>query len=150
MPSRYNLEAGRSKKQVENMQELEAEGKCFMCYETLKGYENNRIEFETDHWVITENSYPYKNTTLHMILIAKRHVRALSDLTKAERADLTEAAVQVEQRWKLDSYALCMRNGDMRYNGASVDHLHAHIIVGERDPKLFEKVRFKVSSLPGH
>jgi ATP adenylyltransferase len=144
----YNLEAGRSKAQVENMKQLAEAGRCFMCYENLITYENNRIEFETDHWIVTPNAYPYEHTTLHLLVIARRHVKTMTDLTHEERADLGEAIAQVEERFKLDSYAFGLRSGDFRYNGASVEHLHGHVVVGKRELEGFEKVRFKMSSLP--
>jgi diadenosine tetraphosphate (Ap4A) HIT family hydrolase len=148
MPNQYNVSAGRSQKQVDNMRELEADGTCFMCYDNLLAYKNNKIEFETTHWIATKNAYPYEHTTLHMLLIPRRHVRSLSDLSKEERADLIEAIVEVEKQFNLDSYAVGMRCGDFRYNGGSVEHLHAHIITGERDLDKFEKVKFKVASHP--
>jgi len=146
--NKYNLSAARGDKHFQNMKELQESGICFMCPEHLRDYSNNRIEFETEHWIITPNAYPYKNTILHLLLIPKRHVKTMSDLSAKERLNFSEAIIEVEKRHKLDSYSLGMRNGDFRYNGGSVEHLHAHIIVGERDPKKFEKVRFKVSSLP--
>ncbi len=148
MPDHYNLHSGRSQAQIDNMQELAAADRCFMCYENLIKYEHNRIEFETDHWIITPNAYPYEHTSLHLLMIARRHVKTVSELTKLERADMAEAIAQIEKRWKLDSYAFGLRSGDFRYNAASVEHLHGHIVVGERDPKTFQKVRFRMSSLP--
>ena len=148
MADQYNLEAARSEAQLKNMQELTEAGRCFMCYENLIKYENNRIEFETAHWIITPNAYPYEHTSLHVLIIARRHVKNMSDLTHEERADLAEAIVKAEKHWKLDSYAFGLRSGDFRYNGASVEHLHGHIVVGTRDPQTFEKVKFKMSSLP--
>lgn len=148
MPDQYNIDAGRSEAQKENMRELAAEGKCFMCYENLTEYDNNRVEFETAHWVITPNAYPYEHTSLHMLLIARRHVKSLAALNPNERADLGEAIAEIEKRWKLGSYFAGIRNGDFRYNGGSVEHLHAHVIVGERDPDKFEKVRMKIATLP--
>ena len=130
------------------MKELHAAGRCFMCYDNLLEYENNRITFETPHWIITPNAYPYEHTTLHLLLIARRHVKTASDLTHEERADFMEAIVKIEKKWKLDSYAFGMRSGDFRYNSASVEHLHAHVVVGTRNPKDFQKVRFPMSSLP--
>src|ERR1700749_1327153 len=104
------------------MQELAAKDRCFMCYENLVKYENNRIEFETDHWIITLNAYPYEHTSLHVLIIARRHAKTMSDLTNEERADLAEAIVRIEKHWKLDSYAFGLRSGDFRFNGASVEH----------------------------
>nr|AIA13796.1 Scavenger mRNA decapping enzyme C-term binding [uncultured bacterium] len=144
----YNIDAGRTAHQIQRMKELTDAGKCFMCYENLVDYDLNEILFETKHWVITPNAYPYEHTSLHLVLISRRHVRSMAELNAEEQADLGVAAAQIERKHNLDSYFLGMRNGDFRYNGGTVEHLHGHIIVGDRNPDTFEKVRMKVSSLP--
>jgi ATP adenylyltransferase len=144
----YNLEAGRSQAQIDDMKQLLEKGECFMCYKSLTQYKNNRIEFETKHWIVTPNAYPYKHTKLHLLLISRRHVSIMSELTKEERADFTDAIVEIEKRHKLKYYSVAMRNGDFRYTGASVEHLHAHIIVGDHESDEFEPVRVKLASKP--
>jgi diadenosine tetraphosphate (Ap4A) HIT family hydrolase len=99
--------------------------------------------------VVAKNDYPYQHTSLHLLLVAKEHVSTLSDLSSAARAEFLDVLARIEAEFKLFTFGLGMRVGDFRYNGGSVDHLHAHVIVGDfSDPTNHQNVRFKVSSVP--
>lgn len=148
MSGQYNIGGGRTPDQIAKMEKLQAVGICAFCPEHFAKYHDNPIDFETDHWIVAPNDYPYEHTSLHLLVIAREHVRSLGELTAQARQELAEVVARVERDRRLGSYAYAMRNGDPRYNGSSVEHLHGHIIVGERDPDKFGKVRFKVSSLP--
>ncbi len=143
----YNLKVARTKAQREHMEELMERGICIFCPEHIHE-DHDRIEIETKHWMVKKNSYPYKQTKLHILLIPKVHVSTVSKLPKAARAEFVDLIVKCEKFFKLTSYALGMRAGDMRYNGASMEHLHAHIVVGDTDDPSHDPVRFKMSSRP--
>lgn len=145
----YNFDSARTPEQIAKMQKLATSGICAFCPEHFKEHHDNPIEFETAHWIVAKNDYPYEHTSLHLLLVAKEHVQKLEELTSTARADFMETLVRVEKEFDLFSFGLGMRVGDFRYNGGSVDHLHAHVIVGDfSDPKNHQKVRFKVSSVP--
>lgn len=147
--SGYNIRAGRDPKQINKMKYLVKEGICAFCPEHFAKYHDNAIEVETDHWIVSKNDYPYDNTSLHLLFVSKEHVSTLKELSKVARFNLTETVILIEEKFKLFSFSLAMRVGDSRYNGGSVDHLHAHLIVGDfTDPKNHKKVKFKMSSVP--
>lgn len=141
--ARYNLKAVRTPAQLAKMQELTSKGICAFCPEHFIEYHDNPIEFETRHWIVTKNDYPYDHTKLHLLLITRKHVQKLSQLSKAARADMLEAVTQIERTYKLPSFSIVMRVGDILFNGGSVDHLHAQFIVGDGSP---EGVRIKIGS----
>lgn len=131
------------------MQRLHDEGICAFCPEHFTEFHDNPIEFETPHWIVAKNDYPYEHTTTHLLLVAKEHVSTLKALSREARADFMEVLARVEDDFGLFSFGVGMRVGDFRYNGGSVDHLHAHVIVGDfGDPTAHQKVRFKMSSVP--
>lgn len=142
----YNLEAGREPAQIAKMQELIDKGLCAFCVENFEEYHDNPIEFQTEHWIVSKNDYPYRGTRLHLLVVPKRHVRMLSDMEAQMRADFAEVLVEIEKRWSLESYALAMRAGDPDLNGGSVEHLHAHVVVGATNKPDHEPVKFKMSS----
>lgn len=144
----YNFEVARHRAQLEQMKDLSRRGVCAFCYEHIGIEQREPIEIETEHWVVKKNDYPYAGSSLHLMMIPKAHVRTFGDLNQAARADFAEAIAQTEKHYKLTSYALGMRSGDFRYNGGSVEHLHAHIVVGETDNPDHQPVRFKMSSRP--
>ncbi|OGL31182.1 hypothetical protein A3F37_02320 [Candidatus Saccharibacteria bacterium RIFCSPHIGHO2_12_FULL_41_12] len=147
--NKYNISAGRHEKQIEKMKKLTDSGVCAFCPEYFIEHHDNPIEFETKHWIVTKNDYPYKHTTTHLLIILREHARSMKEITKESRAEFMEVLARIEKQFDLNSFALGMRVGDMFYNGGSVEHLHAHVVVGDfSDPKNHNKVRFKMSSVP--
>ncbi len=144
----YNFARARSEEQRIQMEGLKERGVCAFCLEHLDKEHREPIEFVTEHWVVTKNDYPYKRTRLHLLMLAKKHVKTLADLSPEALSDLTATVVIIEKKWNLSSYAVGIRSGDMFYNGGSVEHLHAHIIVGDPEDEDPEPVRFKMSSRP--
>ncbi len=139
----------RTPEQLKKMKKLTDDGICAFCPERFNEFHDNPINFETKHWVVTKNDYPYEHTTLHLLLIAKKHVQMLGQLTVEARADMTEVIARIENDFRLTTYGFGMRGGDFRFNGGTVDHLHGHIIVGDfSDRSNHHKVRFKISSVP--
>jgi len=145
--SQYNPKVARSKAQLEKMQDLIKRGVCIFCPEHIHE-DSEKIQIETKHWMVKKNSYPYERTKLHILLIPRVHVSTVSKLPKAAKAEFVDLIAKCEKHFKLTSYALGMRAGDMRYNGGSMEHLHAHIVVGDTDDPNHEPVRFKMSSHP--
>lgn len=148
MTKAYNLEAARQEQQINRMQNLAARGICAFCPEYIQNETDSPIEIETKHWVVKKNDYPYERTKLHLLLIPKLHVQTLADLPVTAQQELIPTIVKAAQLHHLDSYAVGIRSGDMRYNGGSVEHLHAHLIVGDPEHADAEPVRFKMSSRP--
>lgn len=143
----YNFKAARSKAQLADMQDLAGRGICIFCPEHITE-DVNKLVLETDHWMVKPNSFPYKNAKLHLLIIPKAHVPTIQELPLKAQNSFLPVVSQLEVMYKLDNYALGVRAGDMRYNGGSIEHLHAHLVVGETDAAEFEPVRFKMSSRP--
>jgi dihydrofolate reductase len=146
--SGYNLTTARSEAQRSQMAGLMQRGVCNFCPEHIESEQKEPIELRTDHWVVKKNDYPYVGTKVHLLLIPREHVLTFSKLSKAAQRDFSNTITKAEQQWSLSSYALGMRSGDVRFNGGSVEHLHAHIVVGDTSDLQHEPVRFKMSSRP--
>jgi diadenosine tetraphosphate (Ap4A) HIT family hydrolase len=147
-PLKYNHKEARFKEQAARMKSLEERAVCAFCPENIVGETTSPIELETAFWLVKANDFPYDHTKHHFLVIPKTHVSTISQLPDAFLSDFLGVIKKVEKRFKLKSYAVTMRSGDMRYNGGSVEHLHAHIIVGDTGNPNHEPVRFKVSSKP--
>lgn len=141
----YHIPAARTPEQRSNMEDLEARSICIFCPEHIRE-DSSPIEIETDHWMVKKNTFPYKNTSLHLLAIPKDHVKTMTELGKATRLGFFDVLQQCEDQYSLKSYALVIRSGDMEDNGGSIAHLHAHIIVGDTADLSHEPVRVKVSS----
>ncbi len=142
---KYNIDAGRTPEQIEKMKKLAESGVCAFCPEYFIEHHDNPIEFETDHWIVAKNDYPYEHTSTHLLLVSREHIQRMEEMSAEARIDFMNVVARVEKDFQLESFALGMRVGDMKYNGGSVEHLHAHIVVGDKSDNT---VRFRMSSLP--
>jgi ATP adenylyltransferase len=102
---------------------------CILCIVAAGSEEVERlIAHESDSFVVSLNLYPYNPG--HLLVFPKRHVLDIRGLSREERIeldDLTDACLTV-----LDG---CLRPTayNIGYNmglsaGASIDHLHMHVI----------------------
>ncbi|MFJ6739050.1 HIT family protein [Streptomyces sp. NPDC091279] len=143
----------RTEDQRAEMERLDRAGVCLFCPDVIRAHDRQQILWETPHWIVTPNEFPYTGARLHLLLIPKDHVTDLVDLTAPARADFFDALASVREKYALDHYGLGVRNGDCRYTGGTIRHLHVHVLVGEGDEQPdaqgeFRPVRMKFSSRP--
>ncbi|SEG89624.1 Diadenosine tetraphosphate (Ap4A) hydrolase [Thermomonospora echinospora] len=143
--SLYCLDNHRTPEQLEEMRRLEAAGICLFCPDGLRSHPTQRIIRETAHWHITPNAYPYKGTAVHLLLVPHEHVTDLADLSEPARLDFFQALQWVRNEYDLTYYGLGIRNGDCRYTGGTIAHVHVHLLVGDTTPDS-PPVRFRFSS----
>lgn len=138
----------RTAEQAAEMRSLEARGLCLFCPDGLRRHQRQQILFSTRHWDVTPNEFPYQGTALHLLLVPHEHAGDLLDLPAEAQQDFWTALGLVRERYQLRYYGLGVRNGDCRYTGATIRHVHAHVLVG--DPGTAAgPVRMRFSSRPG-
>jgi ATP adenylyltransferase len=141
----------RTAEQLAEMQRLDADGICLFCPEGLRWQADQGrpgVLWETKHWIVRPNEFPYSGTQLHLLLIPRDHVGDVLDLGAAAQADFWTALGWVRDRYQLTYYGLGMRNGDCRYTGATIRHVHAHVLVGDPTTEPEIPVRLRLSSRP--
>lgn len=143
----YNIDAARTEDQKNEMKRLDEEGICLFCPDNIYKSENP-LEFETKYWMVKKNDYPYKGTKHHVLLIPKVHAASVSELPAEVQTEFLPVVSRCETLYKLGSYAIAMRSGDMHYNGGSIEHLHAHMFSADLDDPDFEPIRVKLSDRP--
>jgi ATP adenylyltransferase len=147
----YCMENHRTPEQLAEMQRLEADGVCLFCPEGLRWQASrgrHEILFETPDWTVSPNDFPYPGAQLHLLLVPRQHVRDVLDLDADARAGFWTALGWVRERYDLTYYGLGMRNGDCQYTGATVRHVHAHVLVGDPGVAQTTPVRMRFSSAP--
>lgn len=144
----YYLGNSRNDDQRQQMVDLESRGVCLFCPNGLAADTDQRIALSTDHWNVTENEFPYSGTRLHLLLVPKMHVSDLLHLDERARADMWTALDSIRRHFSLTFYGLGARNGDPRYTGGTIAHVHMHVIVGDVDDENHHPVRLKLSSRP--
>lgn len=106
------------------------DGVCPFCPEYLAQYHPHPVIKEGEHWLYTKNAYPYKGAVHHFLVIHKAHIKDFQDITPAAWLELQELINTLTHDHNIQGGAVVCRFGDTKYNGASVAHLHAQIIVG--------------------
>lgn len=139
----YHPANARLPDQIERMRRLEAAGVCVFCTD-----DDPDVVLRERDWVVRHNAFPYRGTRLHLLIVPRRHVTDLLDLSDAELAGFWTVGRTLRGRYDLGFYGLGARCGDCRYTGGTIAHVHVHLVVGDVDDPAHEPVRLKLSSRP--
>ncbi len=146
--SLYCFGNARTPEQLAEMRRLDDAGVCLFCPEYLASHPRQQVLLSTRHWTATPNEFPYRGTRLHLLLVPHQHAADLLALSDDVRGDFWVALAAVAERHELSHYGLGVRNGDCRFTGATIRHVHAHVLVsaggGDAPP-----VRMRFSGRPG-
>lgn len=100
----------------------------------------NQIVTENLHWYAIKNLWPLPHSENHLVIICKRAVATISELTPPEASTLLEIQTELIKKFSISGGAFCMRFGDPIISGTTCTRLHGHII----KPKIEETVEFYV------
>lgn len=115
---------------VKTIKSIIASGFCPFCEEHLFKHHSEPILFQNRYWLVTENSWPYEGARFHFLFIAREHIEKTEDMSLPMLLDLHNLYKQLVKHIKVDGATLMIRSGNTQVTGASVNHLHAHFIVG--------------------
>ncbi len=108
---------------------------CPFCEENFLKYHKHPIIEENKNWLLTKNMYPYEGTRIHLLLIHKKHISSIEEITAEGWLDLQKIINSSHKEFKIKGGAFFIRFGDPRLTGATVAHLHAHLISPKRVKK---------------
>ncbi|MFH1582514.1 MAG: HIT domain-containing protein [bacterium] len=128
-----NARRGEYKRVIEKIAKT---GKCPFCKENFK-YHRKPIYKRKNSWFLTNDTWPYKNARIHLLILGDKHKESFSELTKTDLESVSCLTKWAIKKWKIKGGGLAMRFGDTDYTGASVSHIHFHII----SPKLNKKTK---------
>jgi len=135
----------RTDEQRELMAKIETDGVCPFCEEHFRKYHPKPIIKETESWFATTNMSPYEGTAHHFLFVYKpRHIDSPVGMTAAESIELFELVNELIETHSLAGGSFFMRFGKGGYNGSSVEHLHAHLIVGTEKTESNEAIKVKL------
>lgn len=129
-----NIKNARSGEYGDVIKEIATTGKCPFCKENFK-YHKKPIYKRKNNWFLTNNSWPYKNTENHLIILGDEHKENFLQLTKKDLESVGFLINWAIKNWKIKGGAVAMRFGDTDYTGASVSHIHFHLISPKIDKK---------------
>ncbi len=124
--------------------DIQKDGVCPFCSEQLKKYHKNPITKETNYWLVTTNMYPYKNTKHHILIIHKEHIQSVTELSEAAWLELRRIYGDVINESNIPGGTMFIRFGDTRFTGASVAHLHAHLVSSDPDNGEYEPILTRI------
>lgn len=124
----------KSKNYKKTLENIIATEKCPFCPDNFK-YHKKPILKKYKGWLVTQNSWPYKNTRYHFVFIPKKHKEKFSDLSAQDLETVRHLVNWITGKYKIKGGGLTLRFGEQNYTGATVIHLHFHLIVPKLNPK---------------
>ncbi|MDO8436030.1 MAG: HIT domain-containing protein [bacterium] len=140
-----NIKNARKGEYEEVIKKIALTGKCPFCKENFKYHKKPILKRKND-WFLTEASWPYKNARCHFMILGEKHKENISDLKKESFEAIFFLAQWAIKKYKIKGGGLAVRFGDTDFTGASVSHLHFHLISPERNQKTKKtrKVNFPI------
>lgn len=133
-PPLYELGNARHLAQAVQMRYLASLGLCMFCPDqraTARTYGVHPPQpvQEFDHWTVMRNTFPYHHARLHLLAAPHAHVADPAELSPQAWGELRDVLAWTGKHFELRGYGLAMRCGEMRATGATIAHLHAHLLV---------------------
>lgn len=133
--SGVDINNARREDQIDVMKKILADGVCPFCHDFIRkerpSYHPNPILLETDNWIVTRNAWPYENTREHLVIVIKRHILMPEEMTKEETLDLWDIIARIKKKLGITHSTLLMRSDSTNKTGATVQHLHAQLVVAD-------------------
>lgn len=121
----------RTEKYRKVLERIAADRVCPFCPSNFR-YHTRPVLKRRGSWLATRNFNPYPGSRHHFLLVGKDHKEKLCELTLKDMGDILWLIAWIERKHNLKGGGIAMRFGNSRYNGATVSHIHCHLIV----PKL--------------
>lgn len=129
------LDNARTPEQLGRMQKLKEAGACFFCDGNYLSFGASPSIFETTNWYVKKNDYPYEGSIHHYLVVPKLHVRRITDISPGAWAELPDIFKRLGSQLQVTGEGIFVRSGEMRFTGATLDHLHFHFLVGGPKPE---------------
>ena len=135
------LPNARTREQEDIMRQIRADGVCPFCRQHLQTYHLQPILAEGDYWVFSASQYPRDHAESYIMAFYKEsHITQLAELPPKAGFEL----IELSQSMSLPPNGCwAMRFGSPQFTGATIYHLHAHLIFPK--PGL-TPVRFKIGA----
>ncbi len=145
MKKYVDLENVRTEHQKIIYKKIEDEGIDPFSLEHFEKNHPHPILFQNGSWFVTQNAFPYEDTSLHILLVHKEFITSIEQISKDAWLDLQESIQFCVTKFNLKSGGFFMRFGDTAKTGSSVTHLHAHIIVSDAKTNERKSLYIKIS-----
>ena len=110
------------------IRKIATDGVCPFCPQNLKRYHKKPIIKTGQYWILTENMYPYSGARHHILIIHKKHIETILDISSHAWRELATFVQKEAKKRNIAGGTFYVRFGDTSYTGATVTHLHANLI----------------------
>ncbi len=118
---------------------------CPFCPDVFPGtWHTNPILKRSGNWLVTRNMFPYADTQEHLLIVGQRHLEQIGELDVEDQINILSLAQWATKELNLPGGCLAMRFGDSRFTGATVKHLHAHLLVPKQTNNKIAVVNFPI------
>ncbi len=103
---------------------------CLFC-KISHGQMETDLLFENDHLVVFRDINPH--APIHLLIVPKRHIRSINDLTESDNQILAEmimTAMQMAKKEKVNTSGYKLLFNVEKGGGQVIFHLHLHLIGG--------------------
>lgn len=139
----------RHSEQLERMRRLAKGIGCFFCKKNYLKVGASPAIYQGQHWYIKKNDYPYEGSIHHYLIVNKKHLNKITEISPAAWKELLKTIAWLEKYLKIKGGSIFVRSGDMGYTGATLNHLHFHLLVGGKK-KRGGKLRDNILVTLGH
>lgn len=120
------------------LDKIESIGVCPFCPNNFT-YHKKPILKSRGSWFITENNWPYKNTEKHFLIISEKHKENFNELTLKDFESTKFLVNWAVKEFNIGGGAIALRFGDTSHTGATVCHLHFHLIYPKQNKRNVSK-----------
>ncbi|MDO8240879.1 MAG: hypothetical protein Q7T51_02800 [Candidatus Moranbacteria bacterium] len=142
--SGLDLKNARKEEQIAVMKKIISDGVCPFCHDFVDkekpAYHSNPVLIETDFWIVTRNAWPYEHTREHLVIVIKRHILTPEEMRDEEILDLWNIIKKVKQELEITHSTFLMRSDSTGKTGATVQHLHAQLVVASGDEPVITRI----------
>lgn len=86
-------------------------------------------------WFVTERHEVPASVASYLLIIPRRHLVNHRAMTAADDAAVRELVTWAEATYGLRGFGLAIRSGNSKLTGATVRHLHYHLVTPKINPK---------------
>ena len=102
-------------------------GNCPFCKDAFKTLKKPVLKKEKG-WFVTTNTWPYKNTKYHFLIISEKHNENIADFKKSDFESVFKLIKWLVKKYKIKGGGVALRFGETAYSGSTVRHSHFHLI----------------------
>ncbi|MBI3630829.1 MAG: HIT domain-containing protein [Candidatus Sungbacteria bacterium] len=123
-----NIAGAKDRPRYEStLKQIARSGVCPFCPATMR-WHTKPILKRYRGWLITENISVYANAQHHFLIIGRSHKENLEELASRDWNAISFLFNWAIKKFNIKGGGIAMRFGEPAYTGATVRHLHMHLI----------------------